>query len=307
MDVQMPVMDGMEATRRIRQLPGCENLPIIALTANAFEEDREECRKAGMSEFMSKPFESETLFSVILKILQPEPALPGDPSLRLAGTDSTSPGDSPLLTNLRQIPGLDTITGLRFAQNKPDFYLRLLRKFARSVRHIELLERHAQGDLKGAHLSAHSLKSMAATIGATSLSRAAAEAEGWLALPEQVPPTLADHLQEIAAEFERLANAVIQVLGSADTDPAGSVPSAQGSSGLDPAKQWEALLVMLENGDVGARRLIQQDQEALHRAFGAEAHRLKQQVDAYAFEEALTTLRKLLTDRQPARCADACD
>jgi PAS domain S-box-containing protein len=66
MDMQMPEMDGLEATRQIRQLSGCATLPIVAMTANAFTEDRERCRVAGMTDFMTKPIDPDVLFATLL-------------------------------------------------------------------------------------------------------------------------------------------------------------------------------------------------------------------------------------------------
>jgi PAS domain S-box-containing protein len=72
MDVQMPKMGGLEATQRIRQLPGGERLPVVALTANAFNDDRELCYASGMSDFLPKPVVPEQLFAILFKWLEAE-------------------------------------------------------------------------------------------------------------------------------------------------------------------------------------------------------------------------------------------
>ncbi|MBC7941834.1 MAG: response regulator, partial [Chitinophagaceae bacterium] len=70
MDMMMPVCDGLEATRAIRALPDLHDLPIVAMTANAFVEDRDACRAAGMNDQVAKPVEIEAFYATVLRCLQ---------------------------------------------------------------------------------------------------------------------------------------------------------------------------------------------------------------------------------------------
>ncbi|MNR06074.1 Autoinducer 2 sensor kinase/phosphatase LuxQ [compost metagenome] len=78
MDCRLPIVDGYQATERIRQLPGCARLPIIALTANALQGDRERCLKAGMNDYLAKPFKRTDLQQILQRWLPGERALAGD-------------------------------------------------------------------------------------------------------------------------------------------------------------------------------------------------------------------------------------
>ena len=82
MDMQMTNMDGLEATRRIRQIASCNTMPILAMTANAFAEDKASCLAAGMNDFVVKPFDPEVLFSTLLHWLDREKPSAIDPADR---------------------------------------------------------------------------------------------------------------------------------------------------------------------------------------------------------------------------------
>ena len=73
-DMQMPGMNGLDAAKAIRELPGRSKTPIVALTANAFEEDRERCLQVGMNDYIPKPVDPSALFGTLLKWLSDPPS-----------------------------------------------------------------------------------------------------------------------------------------------------------------------------------------------------------------------------------------
>ena len=172
MDMQMPEMDGVEATRALLALPDWKAIPIIAMTANAMSTDRQHCLDAGMVDFVAKPVEPEHLFRTLLRWARPDvpPLAPEGVPLSSASTSQdTTPGAAGLLPE--RIEGLDVQAGLRRVMGKQARYLSLLHEFA--VTQVDAPARiaaaQAAGDRAGAERIAHTLKGLAGTIGADAL------------------------------------------------------------------------------------------------------------------------------------------
>lgn len=168
MDIQMPHMDGLEATRAIRALPGWQDIPIVAMTANAFSEDRLAARLAGMNDHVAKPVDPERLYATLLQWLpQVEHAVPPAPSVPVAGSPPEE-GDDALRARLATIPDLDLAAGLRLVRGNLESYRRILALFAdgHGTDVQQIRAQIEQNDLAAAEKVVHALKGAAGNVGA---------------------------------------------------------------------------------------------------------------------------------------------
>ncbi|GAB3776176.1 hypothetical protein GCM10028796_53240 [Ramlibacter monticola] len=173
MDMQMPVMDGVTATERIRALGF--TLPVIAMTANAMASDRERCLAAGMNDFLSKPIRPQELYRVVASWLPSAP-----PAAAPEPQPDAAAAPDPQLARLAAVPGLDVARGLEFTTgNDAGFYVQMLGVFVDSYRGCEdqLRELLQAGDRHGAERLAHNCKGAAATLGAAPVAALAADVE----------------------------------------------------------------------------------------------------------------------------------
>ena len=169
MDMQMPEMDGPQAASLIRQLSGYASVPILALTANAFSEDRRICLEAGMDDVLTKPIEPAILYQAIAHWLSDKQSS----TMRQLPKQQASGNNA--LARLRDIPGIDLDCGLRYLNGKVDRYLTLLQHFAQAhAKDIENLTAYlSQQSLNEAQRLVHSLKGAGATLGLSEIATAA--------------------------------------------------------------------------------------------------------------------------------------
>ncbi len=296
MDIQMPQMDGLSATRRIRQHLAAGQLPIIAMTAHAMSGDREASLAAGMNDHLTKPIDPNLLYQALLKWIRPRPKPVGAAQTIEAGkTDFRPPlpaghpvDKAEAQAGLPLIDGLDTASGLVHSMNRQTLYLRVLHNFLRefppSAQAIRLAQ--AEQDWEQARRLAHSLKSAAATIGAGELSAQARLLEQCFAAGQAV----ADFsLTQLASTLDGLCAALELALA-----PSAAVSAAAGSSSTplpaDPDGQVSILFVLDQLAQL----------EPLLRADDAQAlvivgELLEQQLPA-PYGQAIEQLRDLIED-----------
>ncbi len=168
MDCQMPVMDGFEATRRLRADPAYATLPIIALTANAMSEDQERCFAAGMNGHVAKPIRMNALYERMVQCLTDSPPQLDTPAMVATVSKAGELG----LSGIPALPGIDVALGLAQVGGRPPLMLRVLKRF-RDNQGQNFAPQFAAAleseDWVTASRLAHSLKGVARTLGASDL------------------------------------------------------------------------------------------------------------------------------------------
>ncbi|OGT34352.1 MAG: hypothetical protein A2W28_10805 [Gammaproteobacteria bacterium RBG_16_51_14] len=283
MDCQMPLMDGFEATRRIRTDARFCELPIIAMTANVMAGDRERCIAAGMNDHVGKPIDVNELFSTLTRWLKRAP------DEMMVSTAEVSQEEAPI-----RIPGVDVEKALKRVGGSIKLYKTLLSRFRETQIDAVHRIREAIGrpEIETATREAHTLKGLAGSVGATALAECAGTVEGLLKTRETVglDQALAS-LEKSLSEF--VANLPVGVL-EADSDRA---PQTTAQRPVDPAALGAALsdlAKLIARDDTRAAKALEAISGDLRAAGqGERSKQLQNLLAQYDFESAAAVLEKM--------------
>lgn len=286
MDVQMPVMDGYQATKLIRQDPKFKDLPIVAMTAFAMSGDREKCIKAGMNDHLSKPIEPGQLFSTIIK-----------------WTEIDNPKTfvrSPQNPRHYNIKGVNFMDGLARANNNLDLYKKLLQEFIQNYKDdvLQIKKQADSGDFEQAAHITHKIKGVAANLSISNLAQIGGQLEKNLLEKNDC----SELWQKFSILFLQATHAIEEAFSKdkeMTKEKEAQAPKKQPLSEEQLDEKLQKLFDMLQKRSPKKCSTIVQDlqQFALDEMATEVVAKIKESIDGYKFKEAKKHLEKFITRR----------
>ena len=285
MDCQMPVMDGFDATRRIREDTRFAHLPILAMTANAMAGDKEKCIECGMNDHIAKPIDVDQLFITLGCWIRPKsPATQSgaDADIAKAAKDDEVP----------YIAGLETDKALRRVGGSIKLLRKLLHRFCENETDVISRIKAAieNNDANTATREAHTIKGLAGNIGAIKMAECAGAVEDMLRRGES--DGLALVLDAMEQELATLLERIIAVMGP--SQPAENAPAASVKVNMAVlAHELRQLAALLADDDSKAGKIVDGIADSLAAAGqDASAKQLKKLIAKYDFEGAMGELNE---------------
>jgi two-component system sensor histidine kinase/response regulator len=293
MDMQMPVMDGMTATREIRQNNKFKELPIIAMTAHVMQKDVQMCIESGMNDHIAKPIDPDEMFKKLLKWIKPDSKRDDIQQTNVAKQEALSyqPKDK-VETELSKIPGLDIESGLKHVSGNIELYLKLLRKYVDNHGDVpgEIRNNLEAGDMAAAERLAHTIKGVSGSIGATALQEMCAKVENAIK-----NSATREELDKVVIPFTEAHTAIITHLKEALPAQESGAESNMKGTEIDPVKANEicnTLANLLSDSDSEVLDFLNRERVLIRDIFGAaNFHRIEQVIEKYDFEKALALLQ----------------
>jgi len=283
MDIQMPEMDGFEATQRIRADERYRELPILAMTAHALVEERERCLAVGMNDHVTKPIDPQVLYTTLARW----GAGGGQDQAQIEPPEKES---GPPESGFPELPGIDVAAGLGRVAGNARLYRSLLQRFvADEVTAGEVIRRSLEtGDTEHALHVAHNVKGVAGNIGAMNLHESAGDVERALRDGQRQGALVA--LGPFCEKLEHLVETIRQ--GLPNEDPPAVTISPREPAEIEP--QLLELRALLSSSDAQALDLLEQIRGSLPAGVVADTMGvLEQRVRDFEFDAALESLDAL--------------
>ena len=285
MDIQMPEIDGYEATRRIRSQTWGSEIPIIAMTAHALVEEREKAMQAGMNDHISKPIDPDAMFATMQKYYR---------HVGSSVTAGAKAAATPLAheSSLPSIDGIDVTAGLARVAGNRRLYIDLLRRFASGQAGVarEIAKALEGNDRELAERLAHTLKGMAGNLGVSSVQTIAAKIE------QQFRDGHSPEKNENLAFLESAIGSTIERIQIAFPGGAPPEDSESRNENLEATlSALQRLSALIEENDSEALDLFESMRRSLEVASPREGvAKLRERLQAYDFKTALSLLKPIM-------------
>lgn len=222
LDHMMPVMDGMETLKEIKNRNLCKGVPVIALTANAIAGVKDVYLKAGFDDYLSKPIVGKLLEEMVKKYLPPELVLKEDG--REAAEQVFLPEGNTEQSLLEQLSFLDTETGMSYCCDDEEFYREMLSSYISNEKYEDILDFYEKEDWDNYRIQVHALKSTSLSIGANEVSEQAKKLEQ--AAKEGDIAYIQEHHEEVMNQYKELLSKLKKVLEAEEEQEITSKPEA---------------------------------------------------------------------------------